>query len=353
MATTAAHATKKLYYMINSARPAPNSPLKWAVLEAPLGCLGHSPLPGAHEERERGGGGGMEHKRWGKPSGPYPVLAIASSLQLMERGGGDGGRPSVTASMGGTTLLWRDATTCAAALLLWGRGIEVSLGWGGGGVEAGPGGCRSVHRAVFDPLGPNPLNLSPIYLSLPSLQRLQSLRERISRLLAGGSGFITDNSSASLACEVEEAVGLIPGRGLLLEEELRGREYSLSSPPLSLVNIIVRDFGVAVTARLPPPQQLSPVTPVSSTARVGRKRVTAGVGAPETRAESEMGSAGEFDDSTSLLPPLRTEAGDALLLGWDLQSASLSISMADPPPPLILHKVQKKGRLERVGVGVI
>jgi hypothetical protein len=52
------------------------------------------------------------------------------------------------ASMAGTTLLWRDPTALALALLLWSRGVEVELKWVG--PPSSP--SRAVTELVFVPL---------------------------------------------------------------------------------------------------------------------------------------------------------------------------------------------------------
>ena len=58
--------------------------------------------------------------------------------------------------MGGPTLLWRDSSAVALAILLWGRGIEALLRWQGG--NSG-GTAAVVIGVVIDPRGPSPLEV--------------------------------------------------------------------------------------------------------------------------------------------------------------------------------------------------
>jgi hypothetical protein len=60
--------------------------------------------------------------------------------------------------MGGPTVLWRDPTTLALALLLWGRGVEALLLWQGGNNGAAGAGAVVV-SVVMDPRGPAPLTV--------------------------------------------------------------------------------------------------------------------------------------------------------------------------------------------------
>lgn len=60
--------------------------------------------------------------------------------------------------MGGPTLLWRDSSAVALALLLWGRGIEALLRWQGGN---GGGAAAVVTGVIIDPRGPSPLEVGP------------------------------------------------------------------------------------------------------------------------------------------------------------------------------------------------
>ena len=163
-----------------TARPSPQAPLRFAgdVIVPPQQLQSLQPL--------------QKGSAPPPPPAPLPLLAVCGSLQLQERmssgGGKDSGgaganssRPAdVTAVMMGTTLLWRDPTTLALALLLVGRGVSARLEWKGG--NGGP--PASVVSVTLDPFGPSPLSIGPTRISLSDLAELNALRAELSRLLA-------------------------------------------------------------------------------------------------------------------------------------------------------------------------
>jgi uncharacterized membrane protein YgcG len=100
--------------------------------------------------------------------------------------------------MSGATLLWRDASTLALALLLWGRGFDALLEWqGGNGGHSGP--PAIVTAATFDPRGARPLRLAPTRISLADLSEVNALRAELSAQLG------TPRLGATVATAVGDA----------------------------------------------------------------------------------------------------------------------------------------------------
>lgn len=158
-----------------TAKPGPQSSLRYAVDAA----VPPAPRPAAQGQQPP------------PPPPPLPLLAVSSALQLQERAGGGGGggegarggggSSNVTAVMTGSTVLWRDASTLALALLIVGRGIEVLLEWRGGNVPGGP--PAVVVGVKFAPRSASPLHLAPTLISAADLVEVNAVRSALSAQL--------------------------------------------------------------------------------------------------------------------------------------------------------------------------
>jgi hypothetical protein len=308
----------------------------------PVGTVIAADAPkGEDKGKDKKGGKGKNEGEEGPAQAGPPLLSICSSLQLQERQGQNGAGGSVTAAMTGTTVLWRDATALALGLLLFGRGIEVSLTWasvGSGGARdaavpdngsaATASGTMAVVAAVFDPRGTDPLTLAPTFITLKDLRRVNEVRMRISAKLSssdlgygaaqmGAGGVIGGNTSganstAGIQAELLDILGIGQGAG-------RADADIVAAGARGRFNVIVTDFGGPVKG-LPVLAQPLPLPTVKATgARGGAIDARRGRGGKAVRAPVAPPAAPVISMEETvecfLLSPLRTIDGDCTGLG--------------------------------------
>lgn len=193
------------------ARPMPNSLIRLLADVQPESSFVASQL--AAQQAQQGGGGKKGKAGKGDAYGyeddgrvpeldvlPSPLLAVCSSLQLQESvtmGGGRSAHPhrSVTAVMSGCTLLWREPTTLALSLLLFGRGVEASLVWQryqpttSSYTGIVPKESSYITAVVFDPSSTSSsVPLSPTRISIGMVREVNAIRRQISKVLGGNGG---------------------------------------------------------------------------------------------------------------------------------------------------------------------